>query len=103
MAKESEQYEQRIQTACLVILTALGITGALYFFKGVLIPFVLAVFLTLSLAPVIDLQMKWLRIPRRTAILITAAVGCAVLALATLLVTWAVDQIVQNKWGRTTV
>ena len=97
MAKESEQYEQRIQTACLVILTALGITGALYFFKGVLIPFVLAVFLTLSLAPVIDLQMKWLRIPRRTAILITAAVGCAVLALATLLVTWAVDQIVQNK------
>jgi AI-2 transport protein TqsA len=97
MAKEPEQYEQRIQTACLVILTALGITGALYFFKGVLIPFVLAVFLTLSLAPVIDLQMKWLRIPRRSAILITAAVGCAILALATFLVTIAVDQIVQNK------
>jgi AI-2 transport protein TqsA len=97
MAKEPEQYEQRIQTACLVILTALGITGALYFFKGVLIPFVLAVFLTLSLAPVIDLQMKWLRIPRRSAILITAAVGCAILALATLLVTAAADEIVQNK------
>jgi AI-2 transport protein TqsA len=80
-----------------VILTALGITGALYFFKGVLIPFVLAVFLTLSLAPVIDLQMKWLRIPRRSAILITAAVGCAILALATLLVTAAADEIVQNK------
>ena len=97
MTKEPEHYEQRIQTVCLLILTALGITGALYFFKGVLIPFVLAVFLTLSLGPVIDLQMKWLRIPRRTAILTTVAVGCAILALGTLLVTAAADEIVRNR------
>jgi AI-2 transport protein TqsA len=97
MAKEAEHYEQRIQTICLLILTALGITGALYFFKGVLIPFVLAVFLTLSLGPFIDLQMKWLRIPRRTAIFTTVAFGCAILALGTLLVTAAADQIVQNR------
>lgn len=97
MAKEPEHYEQRIQTACLLILTALGITGALYFFKGVLIPFVLAVFLTLSLGPIIDLQMKWLRLPRRTAILTTVALGCALLALGTLLVTVSADQIVQNR------
>ena len=97
MAKEAEHYEQRIQTVCLLILTALGITGALYVFKGVLIPFVLAVFLTLSLGPIIDLQMKWLRIPRRTAIFTTVALGCAILALATLLVTAAVDQMVQNR------
>ncbi len=97
MAKETEHYEQRIQTVCLLILTALGITGALYFFKGVLIPFVLAVFLTLSLGPIIDLQMKWLRIPRRTAIFTTIALGCAILALAILLVTAAVDQMVQNR------
>ena len=97
MAKEPEHYEQRIQTICLLILTALGITGALYFFKGVLIPFVLAVFLTLSLGPFIDLQMKWLRIPRRTAIFTTVAFGCAILALGTLLVTAAADQSVQNR------
>jgi len=97
MARDAEHYEQRIQTACLLILTALGITGALYFFKGVLIPFVLAIFLTLSLTPAIDLQMKWLRIPRRTAILTTVAVGCAVLGLGTLLVTAAADQIVQSR------
>ena len=28
MAKKSEHYEQRIQTGCLLILTALGIAGA---------------------------------------------------------------------------
>ena len=97
MAKEPEHYEQRIQTACLLILTALGITGALYFFKGVLIPFVLAVFLTLSLGPIIDLQMKWLRIPRRTAILTTVAVGCAFLVLGAQLLTVAADQIVSSR------
>jgi AI-2 transport protein TqsA len=97
MAKRSEQYEQRIQTVCLLVLTTLGIAGALYAFSSVLIPFVLAIFLTLCLTPVVDLQMKWLRIPRRTAILITVLVGCALLVLGGLLVTEAANQIIESK------
>jgi AI-2 transport protein TqsA len=97
MEREPEYSEQRIQTACLLILTAMAITGAMYFFSGVLVPFVLAIFLTLSLAPVIDLQMRWLHVPRRTAILTTVAVGCGFLVLAALLVTAAADQIIQNR------
>jgi len=97
LAQKSGNYEQRIQTVCLLILTALGIAGALYAFRSVLIPFVLAVFLTLSLIPAIDIQMKWLHIPRRTAILTTVLFGCAVLALGALFVTKAANQIVDNK------
>jgi len=97
MAKDGEHYEQRVQTICLLFLTALGITGALYFFASVLIPFVLAIFFTLCLTPVIDLQMQWLRIPRHTAIFTTLALGCAILILGTLIVTAAADQIVQSK------
>ena len=97
MAQKSENYEQRIQTGCLLILTALGISGAMYAFSSVLIPFVLAVFLTLCLIPAIDVQMKWLRIPRRTAILTTVLVGCAILVLAALLVTVAANDIVDSK------
>ncbi len=97
MAQKSVHYEQRIQTICLLILTALGIAGAMYAFSSVLIPFVLAVFLTLSLIPAIDIQMKWLRIPRRTAILTTVLFGCMVLVLAAMLVTAAANQIVDNK------
>ena len=97
MAKDRENYEQRIQTVCLLILTALGITGALYLFASVLIPFVLAIFLTLCLIPAIDVQMKLLRIPRRTAILTTVAVGCALLILGAFLVTKAANQIVESK------
>ncbi len=97
MAKDREHYEQRIQTICLLILTALGITGALYLFASVLIPFVLAIFLTLCLIPAVDVQMKVLRIPRRTAILTTVAIGCVLLILGGLLVTKAVNQIVESK------
>ena len=60
-------------------------------------PFVLAIFFTLCLTPVIDLQMHWLRIPRHTAIFTTLAIGCAILMLGTLLLTAAADQIVQSK------
>lgn len=97
MAPKSEHYEQRIQTICLLILTALGIAGALYAFSSVLIPFVLAIFLTLCLIPAIDVQMKWLRIPRLTAILTTVLIGCAILVLAALLVTAAANQILKSK------
>jgi AI-2 transport protein TqsA len=97
MADERENYEQRIQTICLLILTALGITAALYFFASVLIPFVLAIFLTLCLTPFVDFQMHWLHLPHRTAIFTTLAIGCGFLVLATLLVTAAADQILQNR------
>jgi len=97
MAKDRENYEQRIQTVCLLTLTALGITAALYFFASVMIPFVLAIFLSLCLTPVIDFQMKLLRIPRRTAIFTTLAIGFAILMLATLLVSASAEQIADSK------
>jgi AI-2 transport protein TqsA len=96
MAPNSENYEQRIQTGCLLILTALGIAGALYAFSSVLIPFVLAIFFTLCLIPVIDVQMKWLRIPRGAAILTTILIGCVILALTALIVTVAANQILNS-------
>lgn len=48
--------EDRIQTSCLLILTALAIAAAMKIFSAVLIPFVLAIFLTYCLTPVIELQ-----------------------------------------------
>lgn len=90
-------YEQRIQSVCLLILTAIGITGALYWFSSVLIPFVLAIFLTICLGPVIELQVNKLGLPRRTAVLTTILAGCVMLILVSLLVTAAVNQILDSK------
>lgn len=95
MAMENRQ--QRVETVCLLILTALGITGALYVFRSVLIPFVLAIFLTLALTPVINAQVKRFRIPRPVAILTTVLIGCAVLALLGLLIAAAANEIVESR------
>jgi len=89
---------QRIQTFCLLTLTAIAIAGALYFFSSVMIPFVLAVFFTFCLTPVIDLQMKWLRLPRLMAIITTMVLGCVLLFLVGLLISAAVSEVT-NRAG----
>ena len=44
----------RIQNTCLLILAALAVGFELYWFRDVLIPFVLAVFVAYGLGPIID-------------------------------------------------
>jgi AI-2 transport protein TqsA len=85
--------EERIQTVCLLILTALGIAYALKEFRGVLIPFVLAILLTYCLTPAIDAQVRWLRLPRVVAVVSTILIGGVVLFLFGLFVTAAVGEV----------
>ncbi len=85
--------DQRIVTVCLLILAAAAIAAALYLIGSVLIPFILAVFLTYCLIPLVDAQIKWLRIPRPLAILTTIVLACAVLFFLGLLILTAVGQI----------
>ena len=69
--------DRRIQTVCLMILTAVAVGTALYWLRPVLIPFVLAVFLSYCLTPVIELLMRYLRIPRYAAISVAVLLGVA--------------------------
>ena len=56
--------EQKVQTIAILILTAIAVAVALKLFSSVLIPFVLAIFLTFGLSPLIDVQIRRMRIPR---------------------------------------
>lgn len=85
--------ERRIQTVCLVILSAVAIGIGLYWLSPVLIPFVLAVFLSYALMPVIDIQIRYLRFPRSVALVTTVLLACALLALIFLLVFTTVNQM----------
>ena len=60
--------ESRVQTVCLVILSTVAMGAALYWLKPVLIPFTLAVFVSLGLGPAVDFQIRWLRLPRPMAL-----------------------------------
>ncbi len=63
---------ERAQLICLVILTVIATGVALYLLRPVLVPFVLALFITYCLKPPIDLQMRHLKMPRWVAIASTA-------------------------------
>lgn len=73
--------ERRVQTMCLLLLTAIAVGAALYFLSPVLIPFVLAVFLVYCLTPIIDLQMRYFRLGRTAALITTVLLGCILVFL----------------------
>ena len=88
--------ESRIQTTCLLILSAFCLGTALFFLRPVLIPFVLAIFFTYSLTPVIDLQRRRFKMPRLLAILTTILLGCLLLALLSLIVSASASEMAAN-------
>ena len=93
---DAAKQEQRIQTVCLLLLTAIALGTAAYFLKPVLIPFVLATFLVYCLSPIIDVQMLYLRLPRPVAVVTTILLGCVVLFLLWSLIYATVSQMTLN-------
>lgn len=88
--------EQRIQTICLLILTTVATATAIYWLRPVLIPFVLAVFFSLGLSPLIDFQMRYLRAPRWLAVVATLTLGFVILRLLTGLVYASLAELTEN-------
>ena len=88
--------ESRVQAACLVILTTIAVGGALYWLQPVLIPFVLAIFVALALSPLVDLQIRVLRLPRALALLATLVLVVILFGLMTMVVSVSVNQLAEN-------
>ena len=49
-----DNQHQRIQTACFLVIAAVATGAALHWLSPVMVPFVLAFFLTTVLSPVVD-------------------------------------------------
>ncbi|MDJ0766214.1 MAG: AI-2E family transporter [Myxococcota bacterium] len=91
-----KQSENRIQTVCLLVLSTVAIAAALLWLRPVMIPFVLAIFFSLILSPLINFQMRRLRFPRPLAVLTTFLLGFAVLFLIGLIMTSSINQLIKN-------
>lgn len=90
--------ERRTQTVCLLILAAIAIGVTLFLLRSVLVPFVLALFLSMMVTPVMDWQRRRFELPRWLAITSTAALGLVLfLLLATLLSTALGDFLGQRE------
>ncbi len=90
------QAESRIQTICLLILTGLALAAAMFYFRTVLVPFVLAVFFSYALTPLIDLQIKRIGVPRKIAILSTAFLAVLILIVLGLIVSVFVSGVAND-------
>src|SRR5262245_36724559 len=88
--------EFQVQTVCLIIMTAFAIGMGLYFLRPILVPLMLAVFVAFVLTPILDLQMRFLRIPRYLALIITLLVGFAGLSVLSGLTVSSITSLANN-------
>jgi AI-2 transport protein TqsA len=92
----TEDAQRAIQNVCLMILASVAVGFVLFWFRAVLIPFVLAVFFAYGLAPVIEVQTARLRVPRPLAVFVTLLLGVLVLTLVGTLISLSVRQLTNN-------
>ena len=78
---EAGAQQLRIQNVCLMVLSAVAIGFVFFWFRAVLVPFVLAVFFAYALGPVVDIQIRRLGVPRPLAVLVTLLLGVFLLAV----------------------
>jgi AI-2 transport protein TqsA len=90
---QAASHELRTLTISVLILTVIATGFALYFLRPVLVPFMLALFFTLCLQPLIDFQVAHLRMPPKLAILGTGLFGLVVLFVVGALVANAVSSM----------
>ena len=79
MSGPARPSDRRVQTVCLLTLTLLATGFAMAQLQPVLVPFVLALFLSQCLAPLILLLMRRGRLPRWLAVTVAVVLAAAVL------------------------
>ncbi len=89
--------ENRVQTICLLILTTIAIAMALLWLQSVIVPFVLAAFLSMILTPIVDFQILKLKIPRAGAIIITLLIVFVVIAFLGVIVAASLSEFASRS------
>lgn len=94
--KNSELRNEQVWLAVgsLMILATIALAGALVYTRHVMIPFVLAIFITAAVAPLVDFQVTRWRLPGWMAVLTTLLLVLAVLSLLGVVLIVAVQTMV---------
>lgn len=77
----------------LVVLASAAVAAILVYTRGVVVPFVLAIFVTVMISPILDFQVVRWKFPRAAAVATTLLLVLAILAVAGLLLYAAVPSI----------
>lgn len=90
------QLELRVQTVCLLILSAVATAAALYWLRPVMVPFVLAIFLAAGLNPLVDLLVERMKLPRALAVIGVLLLSVLAFSATGALITASVGQLTEN-------
>jgi AI-2 transport protein TqsA len=75
-----------LRTVSLMILASVAVATALIYTRTVLVPFVLAIFISYLVSPIVDVLQVRVRMPRWLSVLITLLVVIALMTLLVLLI-----------------
>jgi AI-2 transport protein TqsA len=92
----AEQTDRNVRTTCVLVLTVIALGMALSLLRPVLVPFLLALLLTYSLTPVIDLQVRYLHFPRSLALVGVGIAGLLISLLMMYLTAAAIGEIAEH-------
>jgi predicted PurR-regulated permease PerM len=94
--KHEHKEQNSLNTVSLAVIAVVALAAAMMYTRVVMIPFVVALFIVALVSPIEDFQVKWLRLPRAIAIVVTLLVVVAVIAAVFLLIAQATTIIVST-------
>jgi AI-2 transport protein TqsA len=94
--KDTELRNEQIWLAVgsLMVLATVALASALVYTRDVMVPFVLAIFLTAAVAPIVDYQIRRLQLPGIVAVLTTILLVLALLVLLGLILIVVVQTMI---------
>ena len=96
MSQGARISEERVQTVCLVVLASIATAFALRWLAPVLIPFVLALFISMGLSMCVEQLVSRARVPRSLALPVTVVLGLGALAGLGAVISASVAQLAEN-------
>ncbi len=85
-----------LMTVSLLVLAAVALAAALWYTRPVMVPFVLAIFITYLVSPLVDFLRVRCRIPKLASVALTLLVAAALLTLLALLIITSTKGLVDN-------
>ena len=96
LLRPSRTEQSWLTTASLLILAGVAGAAALAYTRPVMVPFVLAVFISYLVSPLVDLLHVRFKVPRVASVLMALLVASALLTLLGLLITTSTRGIIEN-------
>jgi len=88
--------QSKVVTTSLAVLAAVATAGALAYTRAVMVPFVLAIFISYLVSPLVDVMQDRVRVPRVVSIVFALLVALGLLTLLALLITTSTRGLLES-------